>query len=113
MTLCLPKYRSDLIIKAFSAVSHIEYLQGFFYGNAPLECLVIHEELDYVEQLARLQASFVRDASFIHGLEFLFADKTIEVIVHFLKKKQSIKVQFQLKHALTHMISLTSDLEGF
>ena len=65
-SLHLPEDGADFVVQALSAVSHIEDLEGLLDSDATLEGLVIHEELDQVEELPRLETSLIVNAPFVH-----------------------------------------------
>ena len=80
----LPKDCFNFIIEALSTVSHVENLQSLFNGNSSLESLIIHQELDQIEQFSRLKSSIIRNTSFVHCLELFFAHIPIKIIINFL-----------------------------
>ena len=79
----LSKDSLDLVIEHHSTVTHIQNLEGLFDGDTALKSLVIHEELDEVEELSWLEVGMVRDATLIHGHELLLGHETIQVVINF------------------------------
>lgn len=51
-----PKDGFDLVVKLVTAVTHKQNLEGLFDGDPALKGLVVHQELNKVEELARLQS---------------------------------------------------------
>ena len=82
----LPEDGTNLIIEALTTVAHVEDLQSFFNSDAALECLVVHQELHKVEELAGLESSLIRNATLVHGQELLLAHITVQIIINFLNK---------------------------
>ena len=82
----LPEDGTNLIIEALTTVAHVEDLQSFFDCDAALEGLVVHQELHEVEKLARLEPSLIRNATLVHGQEFLLAHITVQIIINFLSE---------------------------
>jgi hypothetical protein len=52
----LPEDGFDLVVKFVTTVTHKQNLEGLFDGDPALKGLVVHQELNKVEQLARLQS---------------------------------------------------------
>lgn len=59
-------------------------MEGFLDRDAALEIDVVHQELDEIEEFAGLEACFVRDATFVHRIEFRPAHTPVEIVVHLL-----------------------------
>jgi len=71
VSVILTEDRLDLEIEIDSSVTDEKNLEGFFNGNTALEGLIVHEELDKVEELSRFKVLQVIDTSLIHGHKFL------------------------------------------
>ena len=71
VSVILTEDRLDLEIEIDSSMTDEKNLEGFFNGNATLEGLIVHEELDKVEELSWFKVLQVIDTSLIHGHKFL------------------------------------------
>ena len=59
-----------------------ENLESLFDSHFTLELLVVHEELDQVEELPWLLVLVVADAALVHRLVLCLAHFAIEVVIH-------------------------------
>ena len=75
------KDRLDFVIELVTSVAHEKDLKCLFDSDFALVLLVVHEELDQIEQLARLQISLVVDATLVHSHEFFFGNVAIQIVI--------------------------------
>ena len=62
-------------------MAHEENLESLFDGHASLEVLIVHEERHQVVELSWLEVARVRNATFVHSLEFELADITVQIVI--------------------------------
>lgn len=80
----------DLVVELVTTVSDEENLECLLNGDASLERLIVHQELNEVEQLAGFESGFeavlssellAHDAALVHGQEFVVVDMTVQIII--------------------------------
>lgn len=78
--LSLLKNVPNVVLKLFW-VSYVNQLQRIFDSNFPPAGNIIHQELDQIEEVPRLEPGFIKDASFIHECELVLIYAAIEVLI--------------------------------
>ena len=63
-------------------VAYVDKLEGILYSDFAPAGQVVHEKLHQVEEVAWLQASFVKNATFVHQREFVLVDLAVQILVH-------------------------------
>ena len=63
-------------------VAYIDELESVLDGDFAPAGQVVHQKLHQVEEVAWLQASFVKNATLVHQREFVLVDLAVQILVH-------------------------------
>lgn len=99
----------DLFVKSITTVAHEENLKGLFNGDTALEGLIVHQELNKVEQFAWFKSwgqavltgkLLGDDTATVHSDELVLGDVTVQVIIDFPNDESNVVTVWTLSKEL-------------